>query len=224
MPQRSPAHAALGRSIRRSRGRRGISQEELASLSGLHRTYVGGIERGERNRATPTSCGSRKRWGSGPRSCWPRPSATRLSRRLSRRRGGLAGAFDADEGDQHALEQVGGQLRQPCRLASQHVGVDDLVDASDDGVRGDVRCAQPARPPARSRHHEGAEAIHRGRTTGEGLRSRGQHLDNADVRQRRAAARAGRRTPPAQPTFSITSHRDRRPPRRPSAPGSTTWS
>ncbi len=49
MPQRSPAHAALGRSIRRSRSRRGISQEELASLSGLHRTYVGGIERGERN-------------------------------------------------------------------------------------------------------------------------------------------------------------------------------
>lgn len=49
MPQRSPDHAALGRAIRNARGRRGISQEELASLSGLHRTYVGGIERGERN-------------------------------------------------------------------------------------------------------------------------------------------------------------------------------
>lgn len=49
MPQRSPDHAALGRAIRGARGRRGISQEELASLSGLHRTYVGGIERGERN-------------------------------------------------------------------------------------------------------------------------------------------------------------------------------
>ncbi len=49
MPQRSPAHAALGRAIRQARGRRGISQEELATRSGLHRTYVGGIERGERN-------------------------------------------------------------------------------------------------------------------------------------------------------------------------------
>jgi transcriptional regulator with XRE-family HTH domain len=47
--QRSPAHAALGRAIRQARARRGISQEELASRSGLHRTYVGGIERGERN-------------------------------------------------------------------------------------------------------------------------------------------------------------------------------
>ena len=49
MPERSQAHVALGRAIRQLRARREISQEELGHLSGLHRTYVGGIERGERN-------------------------------------------------------------------------------------------------------------------------------------------------------------------------------
>jgi transcriptional regulator with XRE-family HTH domain len=47
--QRSQAHAALGLAVRDLRGRRGISQEELANRSGVHRTYLGGIERGHRN-------------------------------------------------------------------------------------------------------------------------------------------------------------------------------
>ena len=46
---RSPEHAALGRAIRELRSALGISQEGLADRCGLHRTYVGGIERGERN-------------------------------------------------------------------------------------------------------------------------------------------------------------------------------
>ena len=46
---RSPEHAALGWAIRQLRSEAGISQEGLAARSGLHRTYVGGIERGERN-------------------------------------------------------------------------------------------------------------------------------------------------------------------------------
>ena len=46
---RSPTHLAYGRALREVRLKRGISQERLAHLSGLDRTYVSGIERGERN-------------------------------------------------------------------------------------------------------------------------------------------------------------------------------
>ena len=45
----SPEHARLGRAIRELRARRGLSQEELGNRSGLHRNYVGAIERGEIN-------------------------------------------------------------------------------------------------------------------------------------------------------------------------------
>jgi transcriptional regulator with XRE-family HTH domain len=41
----------FGRRVRELRKARGFSQEELAHRAGLHYTYVGGIERGERNPA-----------------------------------------------------------------------------------------------------------------------------------------------------------------------------
>jgi transcriptional regulator with XRE-family HTH domain len=49
MATRSPQHVALGAALREARLAKALSQERLAALCDLDRTYVGGIERGERN-------------------------------------------------------------------------------------------------------------------------------------------------------------------------------
>jgi transcriptional regulator with XRE-family HTH domain len=39
----------VGRNLRAYRASRGMSQEAFADVVGVHRTYMGGLERGERN-------------------------------------------------------------------------------------------------------------------------------------------------------------------------------
>jgi transcriptional regulator with XRE-family HTH domain len=45
----SRTRKAFGKKIRTLRKAKGYSQEELADLANLHRTYIGSIERGEQN-------------------------------------------------------------------------------------------------------------------------------------------------------------------------------
>jgi len=47
----NPALASLGSAIRAARKAKGLSQEALAELAGIDRSYMGGIERGEHNLA-----------------------------------------------------------------------------------------------------------------------------------------------------------------------------
>ncbi len=49
MARKEPTLVRLGSNLRKAREQRGWSQEELAFRCGVHRTYVGGVERGEYN-------------------------------------------------------------------------------------------------------------------------------------------------------------------------------
>jgi transcriptional regulator with XRE-family HTH domain len=47
MPPRNQVLRRFGDALRDERKRRGISQEQLALLAEINRTYMGGVERGE---------------------------------------------------------------------------------------------------------------------------------------------------------------------------------
>lgn len=48
-PHKTQESVAFGQAVRLARKSLGLSQDDFAAVSQLHRTYVGGIERGERN-------------------------------------------------------------------------------------------------------------------------------------------------------------------------------
>lgn len=54
MAEPSTLLLSLGNALRDARGDSRISQEELGLRTGVHRNYIGGIERGERNPSVTT--------------------------------------------------------------------------------------------------------------------------------------------------------------------------
>ena len=48
-PTAATRRAVFGVQVRAQREQLGLSQESFADIAGLHRTYVGSVERGERN-------------------------------------------------------------------------------------------------------------------------------------------------------------------------------
>ncbi len=69
MHPKNPILVQVGQNLRRLRAEAGISQEELALRADLDRSYVGGVERGERNVSVLNLCKLAVALGVPPSRC-----------------------------------------------------------------------------------------------------------------------------------------------------------
>ncbi len=67
----------VGRNLRTYREARGLSQEAFADVLGVHRTYMGGVERGERNLTLKSLERIAERVGVDPLSLLTTPASDR---------------------------------------------------------------------------------------------------------------------------------------------------
>ncbi len=89
---------AVGRNLRAYRQARQLSQEAFAEVVGVHRTYMGGLERGERNLTLKSVERLAERLGmpplqlfqppSGPDASWPSEVEVQVAAAPHARRGG----------------------------------------------------------------------------------------------------------------------------------------
>lgn len=69
--RKTPIRKAFGLKVRMRRFEIGITQEELAEKADLHPTYVGSVERGERNIALENIVAIAKGLGCSPKDLMP---------------------------------------------------------------------------------------------------------------------------------------------------------
>lgn len=69
--KKTPARAKFGKLVREKRYEADLTQEELAEKAGLHPTYVGSVERGERNVALENIILLAKALDCSPRDFFP---------------------------------------------------------------------------------------------------------------------------------------------------------
>lgn len=69
--RKTPARTAFGKLVRQKRLDLELTQEELAEKSSLHPTYIGSVERGERNIALENILSLAKALGCSPKDLMP---------------------------------------------------------------------------------------------------------------------------------------------------------